>query len=44
MLPNLKVEIIEPVLVKGKPEKKDFEALDTLANSVFEAHKKAGLL
>ncbi len=44
MLPNLKVEIIEPVLVKGKPEKKDFEALDTLVNSVFEAHKKSGLI
>lgn len=44
MLSNLKVEIIEPVLVKGKPVQKDFDALDTLVNSVFEAHKKAGLL
>jgi len=44
MLSSLKVEVIEPVLVKGKPAKKDFEALDNLVESVFEAHKKAGLL
>lgn len=43
MLSNLKVEIIEPVLVKGKPVQKDFKELDFLVNSIVEAHKKAGL-
>ncbi len=42
MLPNLKVEILEPVLCKGLPRKADFEALDKLANAVAEKHKENG--
>ncbi len=44
MLSNLKVEVIEPVLVKGKPKEEDYKALDVLVDSVVEAHKKANLL
>ena len=42
MLPNLKVEVLEPVLGKGLPRKADFEALDKLANTIAEKHKEHG--
>ena len=38
MLPNLKVEIIEPVLCKGFPKEVDFQALDNLAASIARKH------
>jgi len=40
MIPNLKVEILEPVLSKGFPEEADFKALDNLATTVAEKHKE----
>ena len=40
MIPNLKVEILEPVLCKGLPGPADFEALDNLANTIDEKHKE----
>jgi flavorubredoxin len=43
MLPNLKVEILDPVLVKGFPREDDFKALDTLAATIEQKHKDAGL-
>ncbi|MFO7461476.1 MAG: FprA family A-type flavoprotein [Desulfatiglandales bacterium] len=39
MIPNLKVEVIEPVLCKGAPSGSDFEALDRLANAISQKHK-----
>ena len=39
MLPNLKVEILEPVLCKGFPKEDDFKALDSLATTIAEKHK-----
>ena len=39
MIPNLKVEVIEPVLCKGAPSEKDFKALDDLAAAISEKHK-----
>ena len=39
MIPNLKVEILEPVLSKGFPKEADFEALDNLANAISKKHK-----
>ncbi len=39
MIPNLKVEVIEPVLCKGAPSRSDFEALDRLANAISQKHK-----
>jgi flavorubredoxin len=44
MIPNLKVEIIPPVICKGFPKEVDFQALDTLAESIAEKHKAAGLV
>jgi flavorubredoxin len=40
MLPNLKVELLEPVLCKGHPKEADFKALDTLAEAIAQKHKE----
>jgi flavorubredoxin len=44
MIPNLKVEVLDPVIVKGSPKKDDFKALDELANSIAEKHKERGFV
>ncbi len=44
MIPNLKVEILEPVIAKGYPKKPDFEALDKLADTIHTKHKALGIL
>ncbi|MBT3362856.1 MAG: FprA family A-type flavoprotein [Chloroflexi bacterium] len=41
-IPNLKVEILDPVLCKGLPKQADLEALDALANAIAQKHKEAG--
>ena len=43
MIPNLNVEVIEPVLVKGAPSKTDFEALENLSKTIAEKHRDLGL-
>jgi len=40
MIPNLKVEILGPVLSKGFPKEADFKALDSLATTIAEKHKE----
>jgi flavorubredoxin len=40
MIPNLKAEVIAPVLCKGYPKEADFEALDRLAATIAEKHKE----
>lgn len=40
MIPNLKVEVIEPVLCKGLPAEDTFKALDDLAAAISEKHKE----
>ncbi|MEA3435351.1 MAG: FprA family A-type flavoprotein [Thermodesulfobacteriota bacterium] len=40
MIPNLKVEVIDPVLCKGVPSEKVFKALDDLAAAISEKHKE----
>jgi flavorubredoxin len=44
MLSNLKVELIEPVVIKGFPKEKDFRALDRLANEVLNKYKEHKLI
>ncbi len=44
MIPNLKVEVLEPVLCKGLPSASDIEALDRLARTIAEKHKEKGFL
>ncbi len=43
MLNNLKVEILEPVLIKGYPRPEDFELLDKLADEILKKHKELHL-
>jgi len=43
LLPNLKAEIIEPVLAKGEPKQPDFAALDALADRILAKHKEIGI-
>ncbi|MHC4692115.1 MAG: FprA family A-type flavoprotein [Planctomycetota bacterium] len=40
LLPNLKVEILEPVIAKGHPRDDDFVALDRLADQILAKHKE----
>ena len=44
MLTNLKVEILEPVVVKGHPKEEDFKSLDRLADEILNKHKEQGLI
>ncbi len=43
MIPNLKVEVLEPVLCKGLPAENDFKALDVLAASIEKKHEQFGI-
>jgi flavorubredoxin len=43
MIPNLNVEIIEPVLAKGLLSEADFKALENLAETIATKHKEQGL-
>jgi len=40
MIPNLKVEVLNPVLCKGLPSDSDFKALDELAAAISKKHKE----
>jgi len=42
MIPNLKAEMLPPVLSKGFPKKEDFQALDNLASTITRKHKERG--
>ena len=44
MLPNLKAEILEPVITKGYPKDNDFLALDRLADDILSRHKGLGIV
>jgi len=43
MIPNLKVEVLNPVLCKGLPSEADFKALDDLAAAIAGKHKELNL-
>ncbi len=42
MISNLKVEILDPVVIKGYPRDEDFAALDKLAATIAEKHETLG--
>ena len=44
MLSNLKVELLEPVVVKGFPREEDFRALDRLAKEILNRHREHNLI
>jgi hypothetical protein len=43
MIPNLKAEVLTPVISKGLPREEDFKALDNLASTIAAKHKERGL-
>ena len=44
MMPNLKAEILEPVITKGYPKDDDFMALDRLADEILEKHRELKII
>jgi len=43
LIPNLEVEILEPVMVRGYPREDDLARLDALAGSIAERHRALDL-
>lgn len=43
-LAGVKAEKIEPVIIKGKPKKEDFDKLDILVEEIYQKHKSIGLV
>ena len=44
MISNLRVEILEPVVIKGFPKEEDFKGLDTLAEEILNKHMEQGIV
>ncbi|MBA7495036.1 Nitric oxide reductase [subsurface metagenome] len=44
MISNLKVEIIEPVVIKGFPKEDDFKELDRLVDDILRKHKENNIV
>lgn len=44
MIPNLKAEVLAPVISKGFPREEDFKALDNLATTIATKHKERGFV
>jgi len=44
LIPDLKVEILDPVLCKGFPREADFRALEDLAAAIAEKHREHNLV
>jgi flavorubredoxin len=43
-MPNIRAEMLEPVIAKGLPKPADLEAIDRLADAIAAKHKGIGLL
>ncbi len=44
LLAPLKIDLVEPLQIKGKPTEDDFKKLDVMAESIYEKHKSIGLV
>jgi flavorubredoxin len=44
LIPNLKIELLEPVVAKGYPRDSDFTALDRLADAILVKHRELGII
>jgi flavorubredoxin len=44
MLDHVKVEVIEPVVIKGLPDEAAFVAINRLADDIAKKHKEIGVL
>jgi flavorubredoxin len=42
MVPNIKAEVLAPVIIRGFPREEDFQTLDNLANTIAEKHRERG--
>jgi len=42
LIPNLKADVLDPVIIKGFPREEDFKALDNLASTIAQKHKEHG--
>jgi flavorubredoxin len=42
LIPNLQVEILDPVLCRGFPRETDLQALDSLATTIAKKHEEHG--
>jgi flavorubredoxin len=43
-IPNLKVQLLEPVLVKGKPDEQAYKAIERLADEIAMKHRELNIL
>ena len=44
MLTNLKIDVLEPVIIKGFPKEEDLKALDVLADNILKKHKEHNIV
>jgi flavorubredoxin len=44
LIPNLKVEVLDPVLCRGYPRDADFKALERLAGEIIQKHQASELI
>ena len=44
LIPDLKAQLLEPVVAKGYPKNGDFQALDKLADTILKKHKELGII
>ncbi len=44
LLKPLKLDLIEPLQVKGKPKAEDYQKLDEMAQKIFEKHQSMGIV
>ncbi|MFX1534878.1 MAG: FprA family A-type flavoprotein [Promethearchaeota archaeon] len=44
LIPNLKVELLNPVVIKGKPRTEDFHKIDLLTDEIVAKHRDLGIL
>lgn len=44
MMPNVKAQVLEPVLAKGEPKEGDYLALERLADEILAGHKEIGIV
>ena len=43
LIPKLKVELLNPVIIRGKPRDEDFALLDNLIDEIVQKHEELGL-
>jgi len=44
IMSNTKCDVLQPVLIKGYPKEDDYKKLDNLIESIYEKHKKIGVI